>query len=218
MAHNQSIKDKANELRMAGFSIKEIAKTLKISVGTSSLWSRNIEISNLGLLRMQERSSLHRHKMSLRCDEKRRQKSLFYQEKAKKTLQEISFTDSMKKVMCAILFWAEGSKVNQRLEFTNSDPKMIKLFLKFLRQSYELDERKFRVNLHLHKYHKPEETLDFWSKVTDIAKTQFIKPYMKPHSGLRKKKDYMGCVTVRYYNSEIAWELGALYNSLSTVI
>jgi len=136
-------------------------------------------------------------------------------ESAKHT-KKISFTNQINKLVCAVLFWAEGSKKTNHVAFTNSDPKMISYFLSLLRQSYDLDENKFRVSVHLHEYHDLLGIFNFWSKVTGVAKTQFIKPYIKPHTGLRKKPDYKGCITIRYYDSEIARELTALYNNISS--
>ena len=39
-------KNKAQQLRNQGFSIKQIAKTLRVSKGSVSTWVRNIEIPN----------------------------------------------------------------------------------------------------------------------------------------------------------------------------
>ncbi len=215
MAHSLQTRIKAIELRKSGHSIKEIAKILNIAINTSSNWLREISISKEGESRMREQASLHRYKMSLCWTQKRLTKSLFHQKQAQIILDQISFTPSISKLICAVFFWAEGSKTNHRLEFTNSDPNMIVLFLRLLRQSYDLDEKKFRVCLHLHEYHNAEEMIDFWSRITGIPHNQFIKPYKKPHTGFRKKKDYEGCVSIRYYNSEIACQLEALYNRLS---
>lgn len=214
MAHSMKIKGKAVELRKAGYSIKEIARVLNIAISTSSVWLREVVISQEGISRMKEQSSLHRHKISLCWKQKRLEKSLFHQKEAQKTLKQIIFTNPINQLICAVLFWAEGSKKTNHVAFTNSDPKMIIYFLSLLRQSYDLDETKFSVSVHLHEYHDVRETLNFWSKVTDIAKTQFIKPYKKPHTGLRKKPGYRGCITIRYYDSEIACQLEALYNSV----
>ena len=39
-----------------------------------------------------------------------------------------------------MLFWAEGSKARNRIAFTNSDADMLVLFLRFLRQSYKVQD------------------------------------------------------------------------------
>lgn len=215
MSYSLEIKSQAVKFRKAGRSIKEIANILNISVSTSSAWLREISISKEGQKHMRAQASLHRHKTSLRFAQKRLARSFSYQKQAKKILKQITFTNPINKLICAMLFWAEGAKTSQRLAFTNSDPKMIEFFLYLLRKSYKLDESKFRVSVHLHEYHDKTEMLDFWSKITCVPIDQFIKPYIKPHTGLRKKENYNGCITVRYYNSKIACELEALYSTAS---
>ncbi len=214
MAYSLEIKNKAIELRKAGYSIKEIARTLTIAVSTSSIWLRKTPISSAGKNRMQKQSSINRYKMSIFWNKKRLKRLLFHQKKAQKILKQVIFTKSINKLICAVLFWAEGSKNTNHIAFTNSDPRMIEVFLNLLRQSYDLDESKFHVSMHLHEYHDLQRSFNFWSKVTKINRLQFIKPYIKPHTGFRKKLGYKGCITIRYYDSEIARELTALYNSL----
>lgn len=91
---------------------------------------------------------------------------------------------------------------------------MIMTFLSLLRQSFSLDEKKFHVSIHLHEYHDPELIKEFWINTTQIPVAQFIKPYLKPHTAIRKKDNYKGCITIRYYDVKIARELTAVYNAL----
>jgi DNA-binding transcriptional MerR regulator len=216
MSYAVEIKTRAIQLREAGFSIKEIAKMLRIAVSTSSVWLRGVTVSTKGKKRMTKQASLHRYKMSLRWAEKRSEKLLRHKQKAMRIIDRIDFSQSINRLICAVLFWAEGEKTNRHLAFTNSDPNMIALFLCLLRQSYKLDEKKFRISMHLHDYHDVGEMYAFWSETTSIAKNQFIKPYIKPHTMIRKRKNYRGCITIRYYDSEIACQLEALYNALHT--
>jgi predicted DNA-binding protein YlxM (UPF0122 family) len=63
-----------------------------------------------------------------------------------KYLEELAVAGSM-------LYWAEGSKGNElripsTVDLANSDPKMIKLFLRFLRTIYGVDEKKLRIYLY----------------------------------------------------------------------
>ena len=121
---------------------------------------------------------------------------------------------SITKIICAILFWAEGNKDFSHIRFTNSGPKMIKTFLSYFRLSYDLDESKFRACIHLHEYHNSEEMHKYWSEVTSIPLNKFRKAYLKTHTGIRKKEGYKGCLTIYYFDSSIAHELEALYNAI----
>jgi len=97
--------------------------------------------------------------------------------------------------------------------FTNSDPKLVTLFLKLLREGFEIDERKFRVCVHLHGYHNASNQIAFWSRITKIPREQFIKPYLKPNTANRIRQDYQGCVSVRYHSNDLVKMLLAFSES-----
>lgn len=214
MAHDISIKEKAKELRQAGYSIKEISKVLNISQSTSSIWVRNIKVSSVGKSRMIERQELKRYKMSQAWKRKTEEQNAKFNHQANTLISNVIINESISKIICSTLFWAEGSKNINHIGFTNSDPLMIVTFLSLLRQSFRLDESKFHVSVHLHEYHEKNTTVRYWSDLTSIPLDQFIKPYLKPHTAKRKKPEYMGCITIRYYDYKIARELTAIYNAL----
>lgn len=106
----------------------------------------------------------------------------------------------------ALLYWGEGSKSERRLTFTNSDPEMISSYLYLLRKVFNTDEKKFRFVLYLHDYHDQEEMYRYWLNVVKIDKKQ-SSIYIKKNAGKNKKKDYKGCVSIRYYDIKILEEI-----------
>ncbi|MEK7165241.1 MAG: hypothetical protein AAB874_00340, partial [Patescibacteria group bacterium] len=110
-------------------------------------------------------------------------------------------TELCKSVLCA-LYWAEGSKNRGMLNFANTDPKLLKLFITLLRQCYKLDEQKFRIRLHLHWYHKEKELKIFWSKLLNIPVSQFNKTYRKKRSKERVFRKNIGGICFLRYNSD----------------
>ena len=94
-----------------------------------------------------------------------------------------------------------------RVSFSNSDPQLIKYFLKIFRKSFVLEEKKFRALLHIHDYHNEKKQIQFWSKVTQIPTGQFSRSFHKKNTGKNKRVGYPGCLSVRYYNSIIQKEL-----------
>lgn len=217
MAHDISVKQKAIELRQAGHSIKEIAKLLNIAISSSSVWLRSVKVSPTGQDRMIKRKEQNRYKMQQKWIEKRHNRYVNDLEKANVTLSSLDLANkNIAKMICSILFWAEGNKDFSHIRFTNSDPLMIKTFMFYLRKAYNLDESKFRACIHLHEYHNNEQLHSYWSSITNIPLLQFRKPYLKPHTGKRKKLNYMGCTTIYYFDSSIAHELEALYNAISS--
>ncbi|MGI9027461.1 MAG: hypothetical protein ACR2FM_01295 [Candidatus Saccharimonadales bacterium] len=134
---------------------------------------------------------------------------------AKLTKQEIltlKLGQSHCKLICALLFWCEGGKeVKSGMYFINSDPAMICMFLKLFRSSFDLDDRKFRIMLHIHSYHNEAQQILYWSNLTQIPANQFYKPFHKPHTGKNKKPGYQGCISVRYLNAHVAKQLKMTY-------
>src|SRR6185369_13954076 len=89
------------------------------------------------------------------------------------------------------------------ITFTNSDPDLVATFLRLFRNSFDLDEKRFRVLMHLHKYHNEEVQRNFWNKITRIKNEQFYRSYLKPNSGKYKKEGYQGCIKVQYTDVSI---------------
>ena len=49
-----------------------------------------------------------------------------------------------------MLYWAEGSKRRNEVEFTNSDPEMMRTFVEFLTRCYGVRARDLRLTLNVH--------------------------------------------------------------------
>lgn len=198
----------ATKLRKRGYSINEINKKLGISKGTLSLWLRGVTLSknaqkriNLRLTNGQRKAAIARHLKRVASQGK--QKTI-----SEGIVTDVLLTKNTKKVICSLIYWCEGNKSEKDLVFfTNSDPGLISIFLSLMRTSFDLDEAKFRVCMHLHAYHNEQRQLQFWSKVTKISVAQFLKTYRKEHTSKRIRDGYQGCVQVRYYDVKVAREL-----------
>lgn len=115
--------------------------------------------------------------------------------------QKANLTDSEKQLKVAglMLYWAEGAKRNSKcVDFANSDPDMIKLFIHFLRKIYSVDETKFRIYLYTFPNLPMETTMQFWSNLTKVAISQFSKPYIRIATNQVHDKMPHGLVHIRY--------------------
>jgi hypothetical protein len=194
----KDIKEQARELRQKGYSFREISEKFSRAESTIGLWCRKEIVTEEGRGRLKKLS-----------DDGRQKSIVTNREKRLKILGEISNNvyskNSVKysiydyKLMLAMLYWGEGGKTGSCLNFTNSDPKLIAVYLKLLRLCFDIKPEKFYCCLHLHSYHDREKMIDFWSNVTGIAKSQ-IYIYNKENSGKQKKLDYKGCINIRYFN------------------
>ena len=210
------IKEKAVSLRKKGYSVKEISDNLGIAKSTSSLWTRDVKLNKRASKRLIGRRLIGYYNAALRWKNKRKEDEKKYKIFAEKIIDKIRKDSNYNKVYCALLYWCEGTKgYKGEVRFANSDPALIKTFLSLLRSAFKIEERKFRVLMHLHEYHDEQKQKDFWSKLTKIPKNQFHKTFLKSHTQKRIKDDYQGCVAIYYNDCVVAREIKAIYKAFS---
>ncbi len=111
--------------------------------------------------------------------------------------------------MGIMLYWAEGFKSEgSTVDFANSDPKMIKLFLVFLRNSFTIDESKLRIYLYCYSNQDVSELIKYWSALCNIPQDQFSQPYIrKDFNPLQKRVMKHGLIHVRYNDKRLLSEI-----------
>jgi transposase-like protein len=218
MSYPKKVKDLARELRFAGKSISEICAETGIARSTCSLWMQEIPVTKEIARKMREHELRGRTK-GLAAIAARRDIALKkLDDEALEIWSHLSIKNSKQfwQVCASLLFWCEGSKQLNNMMFSNSDPKMIQIYLKALRYGFDIDEAKLRIHLHLHEYHVVDEQIRYWSQITGIPQAQFNKPYIKPHTGKRKREGYPGCVSLRYGEARLARRMTAIYYAFAT--
>ena len=165
-------------------SAKEIAKDLQIS-----LWS---------LYSFMERNNIPRRSYS-------EANYLVNKDKPAFCIKEsLSSLEQRLKIAGIMLYWAEGTLKGTTVDFANSNPEMIEVFLKFLRNVCGVDERRLRVYLYCHSYCDMERLKVYWHKITRIPLDQFTKPYIREgNANLSKRKLLYGLVHVRYNDKKL---------------
>lgn len=198
----------AINLRRKGFSYSEILKTLKVSKSSLSEWLRKVKITNPQIERLRSINAKARSLGSIALKEKRIKKTDEIIHKSKVQIKEINLETL--RIIGSMLYWAEGSKQNttkpsKELIFTNSDPKMIKVYLLWLKKCLlvERDNIKFEIYIHESYETKRENLSKHWSSITGFPVSMFGKIYFKRNkvNSTRKNRDksYYGVlrVTVR---------------------
>jgi hypothetical protein len=112
----------------------------------------------------------------------------------------------------AMLYWGEGYKGSvekpaQTVDFANSDPNMVRMFLVFLRSLYRIDESRLRVLLYCYDNQDVPELISFWSNLTRIPKQQFVKPYVKKNDVKTRDKMKHGLIHVRYADKKLLLDI-----------
>lgn len=67
-----------------------------------------------------------------------------------------------------MLYWGEGTKDRNACRFTNSDPVMVRFFVRFLRECFGVDDARIRVTCHLYDDHDVASVEAFWLEALDL--------------------------------------------------
>lgn len=173
----------AIKLRKEGNSYNQISKKLGIPKSTLSFWLADLKISTKALQKIQERV----HKGSLNGLIKRNKNQILLAKKrgeeAKKAgKQEVNrlFKNPLFLIGTS-LYWAEGYKKGaygskwKAVDFANSDPELVKIIMKFYKKICKINDKKIKVQLIAHKNINIDKALNYWSNITKLPKSQFIK-------------------------------------------
>jgi len=208
-------KDKALRLRKQGKSYSEICKKINVSKGTLSLWLRDI-----GLTAKQIAELKGRQKSRYEGAKANQRKRIENTERIiSESKQEVRFLYKNPLFLAGLmLYWAEGDKSEtlERVGFSNSDPEMIILAMRWFREVCRVPEEKFRIGLFVHELHCRKDVENYWSEIANVPLSQFHKTYVKPTSlGHRRNILYNGTCSVIINNKELfrkikGWKLGVL--------
>jgi transcriptional regulator with XRE-family HTH domain len=214
---------RARELREKGLDYEEIAGALGVSKSSVSLWVRDMpRPARLSYEESRKRSAEGARRYWAAERPVREAKRELARAAAATEIGQLSQRELL--IAGAIAYWCEGSKSKphrpaERVIFVNSDPGLIKLFLRFLEVAgVEFTRLKFRVQIH--------ETADvsaaeqFWSTITGAEAAQFHRATLKRHNPRTTRKnvgtDYHGCLIIRVsqgadlYRKIEGWVRGAM--------
>src|SRR6185503_10293099 len=109
------------------------------------------------------------------------------------------------KIALTMLYLGEGTKNPKRggLVFANSDPYIIKLFLKLLRQCYDINPLQLHCTVQCRIDQDEARLAQFWSGITDIPLKQFYKAQKDPRTAGKplKNLDYKGVCRIDYLSA-----------------
>ena len=96
-----------------------------------------------------------------------------------KIKKQLNRKEEKLKIAGLMLYWAEGRKKTGRIDISNSDPNIILLFLRFLREICVVDEKRLAVSLQMFDDQDQAQLMNFWSNLTKVPLKQFHKPYKR---------------------------------------
>jgi hypothetical protein len=104
------------------------------------------------------------------------------------------------------LYWGEGTKkAKSSVRLGNSDPRLIRAFIMFLKDLYGVDTHRLRFGLQVFGDMSPAKAKAFWVQALCVRGDQFYATVITPHRGIgnyRQKTKY-GVVTVYFNNRKL---------------
>jgi hypothetical protein len=187
--------EQARSLRAAGWTVPGIAVEVRAAKSSVSRWVRDVPFTPGPRHRG---GPTGRHPMHLA--RLRDEAAAVVAARAK--VGELSDRDLF--MVGLALYAGEGAKTGSAVRFANTDPRLVVLFLRWLRRFFVIDESRLRVALYLHDGLDLEAANAYWSGLCGIPLSQFTKPYRAvADSSRRRAKHPFGCPSVRYADVRI---------------
>ncbi len=182
-------KEQAIKLRLQGKSYLEINRLIHISKSTLSVWLKDLQIPDTAKTAINNRGRkaaiaalIKRNKLQTHLAQ---QRALNIQDTAAKNIKQLTKQELL--IAGIALYWAEGykrliirggiEKTHHPVSLSNSDPQLIQLFLRFLREICLVPENKISANVRIFEHQNAGQLLQFWHKTTKIPLEKFHKFY-----------------------------------------
>lgn len=187
---------------MAGRSYNEITRLLKIPKSTLSTWFADLEIPNESKKRLRARV----HAASMRgLLVRNKNQTILAQARAKEArangediIKNLNKRDLL--IIGAALYWAEGYKrpvtvngiikTSHRVSLTNSDPDLVAIFIRFLKDICTVPDEKINIWVRYFEHQDPVYLTDFWQKRCGIPLSNFRKTLQTVSISSQRKRSY----------------------------
>lgn len=193
----------ARELRIQGMDYEEIATALGVAKSSVSLWVRDLPTpTRLSYAECRKRSAEGARRYWAAERPAREARRAAVRTAAAAEIGEL--TDRELLVAGAVAYWCEGAKSkphrrSDRVMFINSDPALIRFFLRFL-QVAGIPRTDLCFRVYIHETADVESAQQFWLAVTGATIDQFATPVMKRHNPKTVRKNvggaYHGCLRI----------------------
>ncbi len=209
MQHNQNTKNNVRQFRTKGLSLGQIWEETRIPKTTIRSWIKDIKLSQKQLDKLKFKTQKALQEGRIRKQKQDKALKLSNEKKLlHKGITNIGNLTNRDMLIAGIaLYWGEGfkNKHEHRLGFCNSDPEMIRFYIKWLEKSLEVKKENLIVRLTLNESYekRTKEIEDYWSKITEIPKSGFSKTFYQKTKWKKQynSQDYHGVLRIHVKNS-----------------
>jgi hypothetical protein len=162
--------------------MREIERRLGVSRSSVSLWVREIELTD------HQREELEAKAAPARTRGRRvyyRARRRIFQDEGRAVARK---GEPLHAAGC-MLFWAEGSRHRNKVQFTNSDPAMVEFFMSFLRRYFPMPNEAVRVACNLFADHEERQRQieDFWLATIGVPRSCMTQTMVNRYSPYSKR-------------------------------
>jgi hypothetical protein len=187
-------RERARELRAKSWTLQEIATELGVAKGSVSVWVRDVEFTPRP--RNRGHSGHQPHPLHLK------KLAEIEQCRAEAEAEYLGMSADHLDAFALGLYAGEGAKTPGAVSMANTNPLLLRLFVDWLRRSFEIDEDRLRARLYLHDGLDLEAATAYWSAATSIPERQFQRAYRAVADPSRRHtKHERGCLTIVYHCS-----------------
>jgi hypothetical protein len=182
-------REEARRLRRErGLSLKDIAAIVGVSKSSVSLWVRDVHLTPEQHSRLQANNRLHFRQLLAQdaWRERHRARRAAAQREGRSYARQ---GDPFHAAGC-MLYWAEGSKKRNHAQLSNSDPEVVRFFVRFVRTYFDVRDETFRITCNLFADHveRQHEIEQFWLRQLDLSQESLCKSVVNVYSKYSLKK------------------------------
>jgi len=164
-------------LRRKGTSIRAIERDWGIPRSTLSGWFKNIKLTKEQKIRIWNKASKAtaeaRKKAVLWHNKEKEKRMLVAENEAILGLSKLNVEDkNTLELALAFLYMGEGSKADLT-SMGNSNPKVLKFFIKSLELLYDIHKDELKCNIHIRSDQNGEQLRKYWSNELEISINNF---------------------------------------------
>lgn len=192
------------DLRRLGLSYGEIMDFIPVKKSTLATWCRDVDLTPDQIAAIKERRAPEPG-IPRNTNWRRRQEIRELREVARSLVPELAMDPLW--VAGLVLYWAEGSKGQNKVSMANTDPRALRLFVRWVRTFVE-PGAEFSLHLHLHEGNDEAAAREYWRGETGLNAANFHRTFIKPKgTGHRKNHLKHGVCTVRMRKCADAWNI-----------
>ncbi len=174
---------RAIALRKLGLSYSEIRSQISVAKATLSVWFRNVGLSKRQIQRLTAKKLAAGRRGARLLHEQGIRRTRQIHRDAHREAKRLIKTREVRWAIGTALYWAEGAKIKKsgRLVFTNTDPRMILFFRRWLRQYCLVTTADLDYSLYIHENADIIAARKFWTERLGIQESE-LHTYLKKHN------------------------------------